>query len=329
MHNRGRGGALMSEMVFLDRDTLDGGDLDLSTLAAISKDWRSVGRTAPGEVSETIGDARIVITNKCVIDAGVLDACPRLELINVVATGVNNIDVDAARARGVTVTHCRGYGTEAVSQHAIALMLALSTRLIDYHHAVQRGRWEQSPDFCLLDYPIRELAGQTLVVVGYGDLGAAVAHKAEALGVNVQLAERPGVETPRAGRLTFEAGVECADVLTLHCPLTDSTHQMIDAGILKRMKSTALLINTARGGLIDEAALAHALRTGEIAGAGLDGLSVEPPVNGNPLLAPGLPNLIVTPHSAWGSRRARQRIVEQSVENLRAWIEGAPIRCVT
>jgi glycerate dehydrogenase len=319
----------MSETVFLDRDTLDRGDLDLSALADLSDAWRPVGRTAPDALSETIGEARIAITNKCVIGAPTLDACPQLALINVVATGVNNIDVEAARARGVTVTHCRGYGTEAVSQHAITLMLALSTRLVDYHQAVQRGRWAQSPDFCLLDYPIRELAGQTLVVVGYGDLGAAVAHKAEALGMTVQLAERPGVADPRPGRLSFEAGVECADVLTLHCPLTDATHRMIDAGVLERMKSTALLINTARGGLIDEPALAHALRTGGIGGAGLDVLSAEPPVNGNPLLAPGLPNLIITPHSAWGSRRARQRIVEQSIENLRAWMAGAPIRCVT
>ncbi|KAF0282498.1 NAD(P)-dependent oxidoreductase, partial [Spiribacter roseus] len=224
----------MSETVFLDRDTLDRGDLDLSALADLSDAWRPIGRTAPDAVSDTIGEARIAITNKCVIGAPTLDACPQLALINVVATGVNNIDVEAARARGVTVTHCRGYGTEAVSQHAITLMLALSTRLVDYHQAVQRGRWAQSPDFCLLDYPIRELAGQTLVVVGYGDLGAAVAHKAEALGMTVQLAERPGVADPRPGRLSFEAGVECADVLTLHCPLTDTTHRMLDAGVMNQ-----------------------------------------------------------------------------------------------
>jgi glycerate dehydrogenase len=319
----------MSDTIFLDRDTLDRGDLDLSALNDFDTAWHSVGRTAPEAVSATIGDARIAITNKCVIDAQRLDACPRLGLINVVATGVDNIDVDAARARGITVTNCRGYGTEAVSQHAMTLMLALCTRLMDYHQAVQRGRWEQSPDFCLLDYPIRELAGQTLVVVGHGDLGGAVARKAEALGMDVKIAERPGIEQPRAGRVRFDAALECADILTLHCPLTEATRQMINAETLRRMKPSAFVINTARGGLIDEPALAHALRTGEIGGAGLDVLSKEPPVEGNALRAPGIPNLIVTPHSAWGSRAARQRIIEQTVENLRAWQQGSPIRCVT
>lgn len=319
----------MMQTTLLDRETLDRGDLDLDELTAVCGRWQSFSRTPPAALVDRIGESSVVITNKCVIGAEALDACPRLSLINVVATGVNNIDIDAARERGVTVTNCRGYGTEAVSQHAIALMLALCTRLIDYHHAVQGGRWAQSPDFCLLDYPIRELAGQTLVVVGYGDLGHAVVDKARALGMEVLIAERPGIETPRAGRVTFDEGVERADILTLHCPLTEATRAMIGPAVLRRMKSTAFLINTARGGLIDEPALAQALRTGEIAGAGLDGLSAEPPVDGNALLAPGLPNLIVTPHSAWGSRPARQRIIEQTVENLRAWQRGEPIRCVT
>ncbi|RZU98550.1 2-hydroxyacid dehydrogenase [Spiribacter vilamensis] len=319
----------MTQTTFLDRETLDRGDLDLDELSAVCGHLRSFGRTSPEAVIDRIGDASVVITNKCVIGAETLDACPQLSLINVVATGVNNIDIDAARERGVTVVNCRGYGTEAVSQHAITLMLVLCTRLIDYHRAVQGGRWAQSPDFCLLDYPIRELAGQTLVVVGYGELGGAVVEKAQALGMEVLIAERPGVETPRAGRVTFDEGVERADILTLHCPLTDATQEMIGPAVLRRMKPTALLINTARGGLIDEPALAQALRTGEIGGAGLDGLSAEPPVDGNALLAPGIPNLIVTPHSAWGSRPARQRIIEQTVENIRAWQGGEPIRCVT
>lgn len=317
------------QTTFLDRETLDRGDLDLDALWAICGHWQSFARTSSAALVDRIGDASVVITNKCVIGAETLDACPRLSLINVVATGVNNIDLDAAREHGVTVVNCRGYGTEAVSQHAIALMLALCTRLIDYYRAVQGGRWAQSPDFCLLDYPIRELAGEVLVVIGYGELGGAVVEKAQALGMEVLIAERPGVETPRAGRITFNEGIERADILTLHCPLTDETRAMIGPLVLQRMKPTAFLINTARGGLIDEPALAQALRTGEIGGAGLDGLSSEPPVGGNALLAPGIPNLIVTPHSAWGSRPARQRIIEQTVENIRAWQGGEPIRCVT
>lgn len=317
------------QTTFLDRDTLDQGDLDMDALSTVCGRWHSFGRTPPESLADRIGHSDVVITNKCVIGAEVLDACPQLALINVVATGVNNIDIDAARERGITVTNCQGYGTEAVSQHAIALMLALCTRLIDYHQAVQAGRWAQSPDFCLLDYPIRELAGQTLVVVGYGDLGRAVVDKAQAMGMQVLIAERPGIETPRAGRVTFAEGIERADILTLHCPLTESTQALIGTDVLQRMKPTAFLINTARGGLIDEPALVQALRTAEIGGAGLDGLSVEPPVTGNPLLAPGIPNLIVTPHSAWGSRPARQRIIEQTVENISAWQRGTPTRCVT
>ncbi|MEX0430581.1 D-2-hydroxyacid dehydrogenase [Spiribacter insolitus] len=318
----------MARAVFLDRDTLEHGDLDFRALDALCPDWVSHGRTSPDQRVEHIDGAEIIITNKVVIDAATLDACPSLGLINVVATGVDNIDVAAARARGITVTHCRGYGTEAVSQHAIGLMLALCTRLVDYVDAVGRGRWEQSPDFCFLDYPIRELAGQTLLVVGYGTLGAAVARKAEALGMRVIIAERPGVTTPREGRVRFEDGITEADIVTLHCPLTETTREMIDAAVLRRMKSSALLINTARGALLDEKALVEALRTGEIAGAGLDGLSKEPPVAGNPLLAAGLPNFLITPHSAWGSQRARQRIVDQSVENIRGWLDGEPVRRV-
>ncbi len=318
----------MARAVFLDRDTLDHDDLDFQALDALCPGWVSHGRTSPDQRIEHIDGAEIIITNKVVIDAATLDACPSPSLINVVATGVDNIDVEAARARGITVTHCRGYGTEAVSQHAIGLMLALCTRLVDYVDAVRRGRWEQSPDFCFLDYPIRELAGQTLLVVGYGTLGAAVARKAEALGMRVIIAERPGVTTPREGRVRFEDGITEADIVTLHCPLTETTREMIDAAVLRRMKSSALLINTARGALLDEKALVEALRTGEIAGAGLDGLSKEPPVAGNPLLAAGLPNLLITPHSAWGSQRARQRIVDQSVENIRGWLDGEPVRRV-
>ena len=318
----------MAAAVFLDRDTLDRGDLDFSALDDLCPGWIGHGRTGPAERLEHIDAAPIVIANKVEIDAAILDACPGIRLINVVATGVNNIDLDAARSRGVTVCNCRGYGTESVSQHAITLMLALRTRLVDYVDAVRRGRWSQSPDFCLLDYPISELAGQRLLVVGYGDLGAAVAAKAEALGMQVDIAERPAERRPRPGRVAFAEAVSEADVVSLHCPLTETTRGMIDADVLERMKPTALLINTARGALVDEPALAHALRTGAIGGAGLDVLAAEPPGPEQPLLRADIPNLLVTPHSAWGSRAARQRIVDQSVANIRGWLAGAPLRVV-
>ncbi|QGM21584.1 2-hydroxyacid dehydrogenase [Spiribacter sp. 2438] len=318
----------MADVVMLDRGTLDLGDLDLSALEEGSAEFISYERSSRETVIERAKDARIIITNKVVIDAEVMAACPRLALICVVATGVNNIDTDSAAARGVQVVNCRGYGTDSVAQHAIGFMLALSTGLVSYVNAVRSGRWEQAPDFCFLDFPIRELASMKLLVVGYGELGRAVARLAEAHGMEILIAERPGVESPREGRVAFDEAVAEADVITLHCPLNDQTRHLIDEAVLLRMKPTAFVINTARGGIVDEQALADALRRGEIGGAGMDVLTEEPPRQGNPLLQPDIPNLLVTPHSAWGSRRARQRIVEQTVENINAWEQGDPVRIV-
>ena len=318
----------MADIVLLDRETLDLGDLDLSGLESLGAGFQSYEQTAPEAVVERIGGARIAIVNKVVLDADVLAACPNLALICVIATGVNNIDTAAAEARGIRVVNCRGYGTDSVAQHAMTLMLALATGLVSYVNAVRSGRWEQSRNFCFLDYPIVELAGRELLVVGHGELGTAVARLAEGHGMNVKIAERPDASAPRPGRVAFNEGVETADIVTLHCPLTEATHHLIDAAVLQRMKPTAFVINTARGGIVDEQALADALRRGEIAGAGMDVLTEEPPRRGNPLLAPDIPNLLVTPHSAWGSRRARQRIVEQTVENILAWQRGEPLRVV-
>lgn len=318
----------MNHAVLLDRETLDLGDLDLSAVEQCLDQLSTYPQTAAEEVVERIGDANIVIVNKVVIDAEVIQRCPNLALICVIATGVNNIDTKAAAARGVRVVNCQAYGTESVSQHAIALILALNTHLLDYRNAVSAGRWEQAPHFCFLDYPIREIAGQTLLIVGHGELGAAVARKAEGLGMRVLVAERPGANEIRPGRVAFEEAIAEADAVTLHCPLTDETRDLINADILQRMKSTAVIINTARGGIVNEQDLAEALRRGEIGGAGMDVLTVEPPRTGNPLLAADIPNLILTPHSAWGSRTARQRIVEQTAENIQAWQNGEPLRVV-
>lgn len=318
----------MADIVMLDRSTLDLGDLDLRALDGQGSQFVSYPRTPAQHIVERVQDARIIITNKVVIDADVIAACRRLALICVVATGVNNIDLEAAAARGIRVVNCRGYGTDSVAQHAVGFMLALSTGLVSYVNAVRSGRWEQAPDFCFLDFPIRELASMKLLVVGYGELGRAVARLAEAHGMEILIAERPGVESPREGRVAFDEAVAEADVITLHCPLNDQTRHLIDEAVLLRMKPTAFVINTARGGIVDEQALADALRRGEIGGAGMDVLTEEPPRQGNPLLQPDIPNLLVTPHSAWGSRRARQRIVEQTVENINAWEQGDPVRIV-
>lgn len=314
--------------VFLDRDSLDRGDLDFDRLDRVLPGLRYYPATTPAEVAARIASAAIVISNKAPLDAATLRQAPQLKLINVAATGVNNVDLDAALAQGVTVCHCRGYATPAVVQHVFALLLALSTRWPDHQRAVREGRWQRASQFCLLDFPIRELAGKTLGIVGYGELGQGVAQVAEAFGMRVLIAQRPGTVEVLEDRTPLPALLPQADVLSLHCPLTPATRNLIGAWELALMRRDAILINTARGGLVDEALLADALRRGALGGAGVDVLSLEPPTAGNPLLAPDIPNLIVTPHCAWGSREARQRLVEQLAENVESWLAGAPARVV-
>lgn len=314
--------------VFLDRDSLDCGDLDFSELDAILPDWRYYPATGPAETAARIAEAEVVISNKVMLDAAAMRQAPRLKLISVAATGVNNVDLDAAAAQGVTVCNCHGYGTHAVVQHVFALLLSLFTRWPDYQQAVRAGRWRQSSQFCLLDFPIRELADKTLGIVGYGELGQGVARIAAAFGMRVLIAQRPGTMETLANRLPLPVLLPQVDVLSLHCPLTPATRGLMGAWELALMRRDAILINTARGGLVDESLLADALRRGALGGAGVDVLSLEPPVNGNPLLAPDIPNLIVTPHCAWGSRESRQRLIGQLVENIAGFLNGSPLRVV-
>lgn len=314
--------------VFLDRDSLDSADLDFSGLDAALPNLRYYAATTPTEVAARIAEAEVVMTNKVVLDADALRCAPQLRLICIAATGVNNVDLDAATAQGITVCNCRGYGTPAVVQHVFALLLSLVTRLPDYQQAVRDGRWQRSSQFCLLDFPIRELAGKTLGIVGYGELGQGVARIAEAFGMRVLIAQRPGTLETWADRVPLPILLPQVDVLSLHCPLTPATQGLIGAWELALMRRDALLINTARGGLVDEALLADALRRGALGGAGVDVLSLEPPASGNPLLAPDIPNLIVTPHCAWGSRESRQRLIGQLVENILSYQDGAPVRVV-
>lgn len=309
--------------VILDADSLGPG-LDFRALHERIDDWDWHGHTAPGEVAGRIADAEVVITNKVVLDETAFAAAPHLRLVCVAATGVNNIDLDAARRHGVTVCNATGYGTPSVVQHTFALILALATRLPDYQAAVRAGEWSRSPFFCLLDYPITELAGSTLGIIGHGTLGQGVAAIGRAFDMDVQVAARPGATEVPTGRVAVDRLIERADVISLHCPLTDATRGLIGADELARMKSTALLVNTARGGIVDEQALADALRAGTIAGAGMDVLTTEPPADGNPLLADDIPNLVVTPHCAWGTHAARQRLVDQVGGHIAAFLDGEP-----
>jgi len=314
--------------VFLDFSPLDQGDLDLTPLQSAFDELISHAQTSETQLIERLQGAEVAIVNKIALDDTVFAACPDLKLILVAATGVNNIDLSAARQRGIVVSNCQGYGTATVAQHTLMLLLALATRLPDYQGAVARGRWQESGQFCLLDFPIVELAGKTLGVLGHGELGSAVARLAEALGMQVLTGNLPG-RPPRADRLELDALLPQVDALTLHCPLTEQTRNLIGARELQLMKPSAFVINTARGGLIDEQALADTLRSGHLGGAATDVLISEPPSNDNPLLAADVPRLIVTPHSAWGSREARQRIVGQMVENAEAFFAGTPKRQVS
>lgn len=314
--------------VFLDHTSLDLGDLDLSALRNSFSDLQLCSQTTPDQVVERLQGASVAISNKIMLNAQTLAACPELKLILIAATGINNVDLDAARAHGITVSNCQGYGTPSVAQHTIMLLLALATRLSDYQKAVGEGHWQQAKQFCLLDFPIVELEGKTLGLLGHGELGSAVARLAEAFGMRVLLGQLPG-RPARADRLPLDELLPQIDALTLHCPLNEHTRHFISARELALMKPGAFVVNTARGGLIDEQALADALRNGHLGGAATDVLSVEPPTAGNPLLANDIPRLIVTPHNAWGSREARQRIVGQLTENAQGFFNGAALRVVS
>lgn len=314
--------------VFLDHPSLDQGDLDLSELRETFSDLQLCEQTSADQVVERLQGAQVAISNKILLNAQTLAACPELKLILIAATGTNNVDLAAARAQGITVSNCQGYGTPSVAQHTIMLLLNLATRLKDYQKDVDAGLWQQAKQFCLLDYPIVELEGKTLGLLGHGELGGAVARLAQAFGMRVLLGAIPG-RPARADRVPLDELLPQIDALTLHCPLNEHTRHVIGARELALLKPGAFVVNTARGGLIDEQALADALRGGHLGGAASDVLSVEPPTTGNPLLASDIPRLIITPHSAWGSREARQRIVGQLTENARGFFSGAPQRVVS
>lgn len=313
--------------VYLDYQALDKNDLDFSQLDEVFAELILYPMSTPEQVLERVKDADVIISNKVVIDSNTIEQCQNLKLILISATGTNNVDLIKAKEKGVVVCNCQGYGTAAVAQHTMSLMLALATSLLKYDRAVQQGQWNQSPIFCLLDYPIVELSGKTLGIVGYGELGQAVAKLAEAFGMKVLVAALPNRPSD-ASRVPFDELLTQVDFLSLHCPLTEETRDLIGEKEFNLMKNSAFLINCARGGVVNEAALKNALLDRQIAGAATDVLTVEPPKNGNILLDPTIPNLIITPHSAWGSVDARQRIVNQMLENVQGFIAGKIIRQV-
>ena len=311
---------MKQSVVFLDRETLG------ATLRAPAFDheYREYEVTHEDEVVARLQGATICITNKVPLRAATLAALPDLKLIAVAATGTDIIDKPAARARGVTISNIRGYAFNTVPEHVIALIFALKRKLIPYANDVRDGVWNSARQFCFLTHAITDVAGSTLGIVGYGALGKSIAKRAEALGMIVIAHDA----FPQDGLVDFDTILRDSDVITLHAPLTSETRHMIGAAELRKMKNTAILINTARGGLVDEAALAEALKSGEIAGAGFDVLTEEPPRNGNVLLDPTIPNLIITPHVAWASRQAMQILADQLVDNIEAFVAGAPVNVV-
>jgi glycerate dehydrogenase len=310
---------------FLDFATM-GPNVSTASLDALV-DARYFAYSQADELAERLATPEIAIVNKVKLDRRSIAAARRLRLIALSATGTDNIDCKAAEERGIAVANTRGYASAAVAQHVFALLLALTNHAARYDALVRADAWGRSPSFALFDYPIRELAGRTLGVVGFGALGQAVAALGRGFDMQVLVSTRHRDE-PQAGRVPFTTILRTADVVSLHCPLTPETHHLIGARELELMKPDALLINTARGGLVDGAALAQALKKGTIGGAGIDVLPVEPPGADEPLLAHGIPNLLITPHVAWAAREARQRALEQVAENVAAFLSGQRLRRV-
>lgn len=312
------------KLVFLDASTITRQDLDLSPLGNFGP-LTLHDLTSPDQVSSRIAGATVVITNKVPITDASLAANPDVKLVVSAATGVNQIDLDACKARGVMVCNVAGYSTDSVAQHTFALLLNLVTA-VDRYSATSSKDWPASPFFSRLDHPITELAGRTLGIVGLGTIGRAVAKIAEAFGMKVAAFSRDQATADSdIPRFSGDAFFKTCDVITLHCPLTPQTQHFINRETLALMKPSALLLNTGRGPLIDEVALADALRTRKIGGAGLDVLSVEPPPADHVILANDLPNLLITPHTAWSSQEARQRLLDGILADIQGFVNGTPV----
>ncbi|HET7062136.1 MAG TPA: D-2-hydroxyacid dehydrogenase [Nitrosospira sp.] len=285
--------------------------------------------TADDQVVERLRPATIAIINKVQLSEETLAQLPRLQLVAVSATGYNVIDIDACRRRGIDVVNIRNYAIHTVPEHVFALVLALKRNLLAYRQEIEQGAWQKSEQFCLFTHRIRELRGSTMGIIGEGAIGRGTAALARGFGMKVLFAYHPSSKKKDVILTPFDQVLAESDVLSLHCPLTPATRNMIGIDELRKMKRDALLINTARGGLVDEAALVQALDEGQIAGAGFDVLTTEPPVAGNPLLDARRPNFILTPHVAWASDEAMQVLADQLIDNIEAWAAGRPQNLVT
>ena len=303
------------KIVILDGYTENPGDLSWEGFEQLG-DLTVYEHTKPEEIVARIGDAEMVITNKTPLTAETFAACPQVRYVGVLATGYNVVDVSAAKARGVVVTNIPTYGTQAVAQYVFALLLELCHRVGHHSDQVQQGRWTSGRDFCFWDYPLTELAGKTMGIVGYGRIGQATAHIARAFGMRVIAC----ASRPTEGLCTLEEVLKQSDVISLHCPLTAHNAGMINRESIARMKDGVFIINTARGQLIDEQALREALLSGKVAAAAVDVVSVEPIRRDNPLL--GLANCLITPHIAWAPKESRQRLMDVAVENAAAFLQG-------
>ncbi|SFN29548.1 glycerate dehydrogenase [Formivibrio citricus] len=311
---------MQPQIVFLDRSTLT---VPLRPVNLPHR-WVEYAATLPEETAARLQDATVAIVNKVEITEDVLRQAPQLKLVAVSATGYNNVNIAACKARGITVCNVRNYAVAGVPEHALMMMLALKRQLLAYRADLQAGAWQKAAGFCLLDHPLHDLNGSTLTLIGSGALGQAMARIGAALGMNVIFAEHKGTATARLGYVPFEEALARADVLSLHCPLNQDTAGLIGKRELALMKPDAVLINTGRGGIVDETALVEALQAGKLGGAGVDVLTEEPPRNGNPLLDVTLPNLIVTPHVAWASMETVQQLADQLIGNVEAFLCGNP-----
>ena len=314
----------MEHIVFLDSDTLVA-DLRLPKFV---HQWEPYPATVAGDVASRLKDATIAITNKVALRREVLEQLPKLRMIAVAATGTDNVDIASCRELGIVVSNIRNYSVHTVPEHVFMLLLALRRNLLAFHADVRNGEWQKAKQFCLFTHPVMDLHGSTLGIVGHGAIGRAVAQIARAFGMQVLLAEHKGAADVRPGYTAFEKVLEMSDAISLHLPLNEMTRHLLSTEEFQRMKHGAILINTARGGLVDERALYDALVSGRIAGAGFDVLGKEPPTEDCPLLNLDMPNFILTPHIAWSGRSAMQTLADQLIDNIEAFVAGKPVNRV-
>lgn len=310
------------KIVILDAYAANPGDLSWDEFAALGE-LTVYDRTAQEDAAARIGDAEVVFINKVRLTDDIFAACPNLKLVSILATGYNIVDLAAAKRRGITVCNVPGYSTRAVVQMTFALLLEICQQVGLHSGAVHTGRWQSCPDFCFWDRPLIELDGKTMGIVGYGAIGSAVGTVAQAIGMKLLVTARHEKPVPEGARfVSLPELLAQSDVVSLHCPQTAENARMIDAGALAQMKDGAILLNTARGGLLDEQAVADALRSGKLLAAGMDVVSAEPIRADNPLLT--APNCFLTPHIAWAPLETRRRLQAISAENLRAFLAGKP-----